>query len=138
MVLSRKNALEALRSAIQNRIFGSNSDFSLLKELGKKSRVQELLSLAGTVFNKKEDERVRLFLADYFAGEIVTIADSDDAETPDGREAVARSKLRIDTRKWLMEQFAPQRYAPQRSGRESGERTSIFRTRVYVPSNGRD
>jgi hypothetical protein len=51
---------------------------------------------------------------------------------------VARAKLRIDTRKWLMEQFAPQRYGSggTATGRDRKVK-SLFRTKLYLPDNGR-
>jgi hypothetical protein len=63
--------------------------------------------------------RAREAQADYFAEEIVEIADdsSEDAvadpETGAVRqnaEFVNRSRLRVDTRKWLMARMAPKKY----------------------------
>ena len=56
--------------------------------------------------------------ADHFADEILVIADdgsNDTSSTEDGREVVnhdhiQRSRLRVDTRKWLMSKLAPKKY----------------------------
>ncbi len=56
--------------------------------------------------------------ADHFADEILAIADdgsNDTYTTEDGREVVnhdyiQRSRLRVDTRKWLMSKVAPKKY----------------------------
>lgn len=47
--------------------------------------------------------RARDLLTEYWANEIVDIADEDDAD-------VNRSRLRVDTRKWLMARMAPKKY----------------------------
>jgi hypothetical protein len=54
-------------------------------------------------------------LADRYAEEILALADGtgDGAGEPgkrDGADTVARLKLRIDTRKWLMAKLAPNKY----------------------------
>ena len=56
--------------------------------------------------------------ADYFADEILEIADDSSGDTfttQDGKEIVnhdhiTRSRLRVDTRKWLMARIAPKVY----------------------------
>ena len=56
--------------------------------------------------------------ADYFAEEIVEISDdgaNDTYKDGDGNErtnqdVIARSRLRVDTRKWLMARMAPKKY----------------------------
>jgi hypothetical protein len=54
-------------------------------------------------------------LADRYAEEILALADGtgDGAGEPgkrDGADTVARLKIRIDTRKWLMAKLAPNKY----------------------------
>jgi hypothetical protein len=54
-------------------------------------------------------------LADRYAEEILALADGtgDGASEPgkrDGADTVARLKIRIDTRKWLMAKLAPNKY----------------------------
>ena len=67
---------------------------------------------------------LRLAQADHMAREIVAIADdvsrdyvdkpaaknTDEAKRVVDREAIARAKLRIDVRMWLMARYAPQVY----------------------------
>lgn len=65
-------------------------------------------------------ERAKAEQADAFAEDILDIADDvsqdwiEDANHPEGRkynhEAVQRSRLRVDTRKWLASKFKPKRY----------------------------
>jgi hypothetical protein len=52
------------------------------------------------------------FAADRFAEQILTIADGDPSGASSRSDAgsVARAKLRIDTRKWLMSRLAPSKY----------------------------
>jgi hypothetical protein len=62
--------------------------------------------------------RAREAQADYWAEEIVEIADdgSSDTYTDDNgnvrtdQEVIGRSRLRVDTRKWLMSKLAPKKY----------------------------
>ncbi|MBL4906405.1 MAG: hypothetical protein JKX94_03060 [Sneathiella sp.] len=88
---------------------------------------------------KPEQQNIRQFLADFFAGEIVQIADNDN-EDPEGgsaKENVARAKLRIDTRRWLMEQFAPHLYGSGKMAKDDRGADPVFRAKVYLPENGR-
>jgi hypothetical protein len=59
--------------------------------------------------------------ADYYAEEIVEISDDgsndwmlrkqgDDEIEVENKEVLARSRLRVDTRKWLMARMAPKKY----------------------------
>lgn len=50
--------------------------------------------------------RAREKQADYFAEEIIEIADSAEAE----RAAVSKAKLQIDARKWAASKIAPKKY----------------------------
>lgn len=61
--------------------------------------------------------------ADYYAEEIIEICDdaSNDWMERDGKqmldaEHVARSRLRIDTRKWLMGKLKPKKYGDKQPG----------------------
>lgn len=62
--------------------------------------------------------RAREAQADYWAEQIIEIADdgshdviSDgDGNERTNQEVIARSRLRVDTRKWLMARMAPKRY----------------------------
>ena len=50
--------------------------------------------------------RAREKQADYFAEEIIEIADSTEAESA----AVSKAKLQIDARKWAASKIAPKKY----------------------------
>lgn len=54
--------------------------------------------------------RARDKQADYFAEEIIEIADSAEAESA----AVAKAKLQIDARKWAASKIAPKKYGDKR------------------------
>jgi hypothetical protein len=62
--------------------------------------------------------RAREAQADYWAEEIIEISDNGENDTykdSDGHErtnqdVIARSRLRVDTRKWLMARMAPKKY----------------------------
>ena len=68
--------------------------------------------------------------ADHFADEILEIADDNSRDTyttKDGREVVdhdhiQRSRLRVETRKWLMSKVAPKKYGDklELTGKDSG------------------
>ena len=77
-----------------------------------------------------------------FAGEILEIADNkitdEDAEGEAAREDVARSKLRIDTRKWLMAHFAPAQYGDGAGSDKAARRGLLTPPQLYIPENGRD
>ena len=50
--------------------------------------------------------RARVEQADYFAEEIVEIADSVEADSA----AVAKARLQVDARKWTLSKLAPKKY----------------------------
>lgn len=61
--------------------------------------------------------RARARQAEHFLDEIVQIADESDRDTIHGEngdspnsEWIARSRLRVDTRKWVMSKLAPKKY----------------------------
>lgn len=138
-ILGKREALEDIQSAIHNKIFGSNANLSFIEKLKQPFKKSQILALLGSVFKAREEQKIRHFLADFFAGEIVDIADNDNEvfDETDSRETVARAKLRIDTRKWLMEQFAPHLYGTAKTGKAEKSGHSVFSTRVYLPENGR-
>ena len=70
--------------------------------------------------------------ADYYAEEIIEISDDGtndwmERRCPDGsteevenKEVLARSRLRVDTRKWLMARMAPKKYGDKITQEVSG------------------
>lgn len=100
-----------------------------------KSTVMRWLS-SNTEF-RDQYARAREAQADYWAEEIIEISDEsalDSIATEDGAarinsEFVARSRLRVDTRKWLMARMAPKKYGDkldidQRTTHEVGNSVS--------------
>lgn len=132
------STIELIKSALNNKIWRRNAALPLLEDIKQAGRINDIVALLGSVFLKKEEETVRRFVADVFAGEILEIADgvNDNGEDKEAREDIARSKLRIDTRKWLMVHFAPTQYGEGASN-DKGKR-SFLPPRLYLPENGRD
>lgn len=72
--------------------------------------------------------RVKETMAEVYAEEIVSIADDsseDELTTEDGRayannEFINRSRLRVDTRKWLMSKLLPKKYGERTQHEVSG------------------
>ncbi len=81
--------------------------------------------------------RARQDLVEYWADDIVDIADdgSRDWTTKTGRdgeeydvvnhEVVNRSKLRVETRKWLMSQLAPKKYGPKQQNEHTLDQSIV-------------
>lgn len=74
--------------------------------------------------------RARQDQADFLAEEIVQIADdglNDTYETEDGpktnQDVIARSRLRVDARKWYASKLAPKKYGDKIQTEHSGEMT---------------
>ena len=132
------STIELIKSALHNKIWRRNTALPLLEDIKQAGRINDIVALLGSVFLKKEEETVRRFVADVFAGEILEIADgaNDNGEDKEAREDIARSKLRIDTRKWLMAHFAPSQYGDS-AANDKGKR-SFLPPRLYLPNNGRD
>ncbi|WP_025898603.1 hypothetical protein [Sneathiella glossodoripedis] len=148
--LARLKAL-SLRKFQQIKDMGGVLDW-----LQQPSNQFSAVALREVFFPEAEAQAVRRFLADMFAGEIILIADqkelgenersdtqsSGKATSADNSETVARSKLRIDIRRWLMEQFSPAIYGPNKntgSMKDKGkEILNSIRAKVYLPENGRD
>ena len=92
--------------------------------------------------------RAREAQADQFAEDIIAIADDGIGDTytdADGNErtnqdVIARSRLRVDARKWLASKMAPKRYGDKLSAEITGadggplEFTEIKRT-IVRPAN---
>jgi hypothetical protein len=101
-----------------------------------------------------EYERARLDRTDYHAEEMLDISDdtSNDYMEKQGKngesydsfngEAVARSKLRVDTRKWVAGRLNPKVYGEKTTTELTGPNGGPLQTEQTVtyalPSNGRD
>lgn len=129
-----------IKTIIQDKFLKRNSAIPLLEELKGSGRITDIVSLLGAVFGRKEEVTVRRFIADIFAGEILEIADTanDNVENASAeRENVARSKLRIDTRKWLMGHFAPMNYGDRPIAANDKTARRFRGPQLYLPENGR-
>jgi Bacteriophage Sf6, terminase small subunit-like len=138
-ILKPSNAIERFRQLVETKILGQNIKFPLIDRLKDLKNLSSLLAFREFAFSKKEEQKVRQFLADFFAGEIIQIADATDESgnmVNVSKEAVTRSKLRIDTRKWLMEQFAPGLYGTKEKS-VSKSFSSALRAKIYLPDNDR-
>ena len=132
--------IETIKSALNNKLWRRSVALPLLEELKRAGRINNIVALLGSVFQRKEEETIRRFVADVFAGEILEIADNANDNGTDAageKEDLGRSKLRIDTRKWLMAHFAPAQYG---NGAAANDKTkaSFFAPRLYIPENGRN
>lgn len=73
--------------------------------------------------------RAREALSEHWAEEIIEIADDsrgdtfvdDDGNERTNHEVVARSRLRVDSRKWLMSKLAPKKYGDKVTQEHVGE-----------------
>ncbi|MAZ04076.1 MAG: hypothetical protein CMN56_13170 [Sneathiella sp.] len=132
--------IDLMKAALNNKLWRRSTALPLLEEIKKAGRINDIVALLGSVFQRKEEETIRRFVADVFAGEILEIADgaNDNAEAPGAmKEDVSRSKLRIDTRKWLMAHLAPAQYGDGAAANDKGK-GGFFTPRLYIPENGRD
>ncbi len=85
--------------------------------------------------------------ADAMADEILDISDDgtndwEEREIAGGRtiialnsEAVQRSKLRVDTRKWLMAKMKPKKYGEQLDVTSGGEKIAVLPAELYAKRN---
>ena len=88
----------------------------------------------------KQYTRAKEDCADYIAAEIVEIADDgsrDYVKTTDGREVpdydhIARSRLRVDARKWYASKLAPKKYGDKVDHEVSGPNGGAIESKVTV------
>ncbi len=96
-------------------------------EMPSKTSVMRWLS-ANEQF-RDQYARARESQADYWADEIVEISDdgkNDTYKDENGnvrtdQDVIARSRLRVDTRKWLMARMAPKKYGDKLTNEHIGE-----------------
>lgn len=139
-MVSQENSLKTLSSTLQRKVFTDHTALPLLEELRELEKRSMLLALAGSVLDNSEEIETRQLLADFFSAQIIEIADNEskDANSKESRETVARSKLKIEVRKWLMTQLAPNAYGnrPGKQAEKAAGPTS--KTIVYLPENDRN
>jgi len=135
------NTLDVIKKTVQERFQWRKKAVPILEEIRKAGRLVDMVAVLGSVFQRKEEVIIRQFMADVLAGEILEIADgANDNEAPEEGppEDVPRSKLRIDTRKWLMANFSPLKYSDRPVAANDTGSASFQVPQLYLPENGRD
>ncbi len=128
----RRRGVSALRHIFHNKLKTNNEVADFYEEFSKSNLLKKVMALRSSAFTKQEDRKIRQLLADFFSSEILEIADGEGMT----KEAAARSKLRIDVRKWLMEQFAPDVFTANKNTHTSSSSSSL-KPKIYLPDNGR-
>ena len=110
---------DELVSAICQRIAAGESLRSVCRDEGMPSKTTVMRWLADERYESFRDHYARAVQvrADYLTDEILEIADdgvNDTYQTERGEatnfDHIQRSKLRVDTRKWLMSKMVPRKY----------------------------
>jgi hypothetical protein len=108
---------QAIADAICDRLAGGESLRRICSSEDMPAASSVFKWLAENVDFAEQYARAREAQADTLADEIVDIADDDsrDIEDHDGKEvysaeAVARSRLRVDARKWVASKLKPKKY----------------------------
>lgn len=138
-MLRPRPKLEYLSSIIENRALSTNLDHNLTRRLKDRSLLSKVMALSGSAFKKRDESSIRQYLADFFSAEILEIADDTETvcDTDNPKEVLAAAKLRIETRRWLMEQLAPAVYGPIKNTVAGRQGSSFFKTKIYLPENAR-
>ena len=132
-----RRSVAAVRQLLFDKIEVNNETANFFEELSSSNILQKAMTFRSTAFSKQEDRKIRHLLADFFSCEILLIADAKEQEEGgENKEAAARSKLRIDVRRWLMEQFAPETYGNVKGNNSAGGVKPI-KPKIYIPDNGR-
>ncbi len=138
---------QKLAESICERIAEGESLRSICEDakMPDKATVMRWLADEGKPEFRDQYARARGAQADHFADEILAIADdgkNDTYKTEDGREIVdhdhiQRSRLRVDTPKWLMSKLAPKKYGDKlvHEGSEDGPPISVVEYVIVRPEN---
>lgn len=108
---------QEIADAICERLSEGESLRSILKDDGMPSNVTVCKWLATDESFLKQYARARELQADALFDETLDIADERGATEPD---AVARARLRIDTRKWMAGKLRPKKYGDKLLAEHSG------------------
>ncbi len=136
----------AFSQAIADRICEQLADGESLRNIclveGMPHKATVYRWLEGNEAFRDQYTRAREQQADHYAAEIIEIADdgtNDTYETEDGRElvdheVVARSKLRVDARKWAASKLAPKKYGErtqlEHTGKDGGPMTAVVNVTI--------
>lgn len=104
--------------AICDRLASGESLRLVCADEGMPNRTTVLRWLDGNADFRSQYARAREAQADHMADEILSIADDglndtyrdDDGNVRTDTDVIARSKLRVDARKWLAAKMAPKKY----------------------------
>jgi hypothetical protein len=130
---------QELAALICSRMADGESLRSICRDEEMPSTATVFRWLAADVPFRDQYTRAMDSRADAFAEEILQIADDDsddevrDPETGNTRmntEFVARSRLKVDTRKWLMARMAPKRYGDKVTQEISGPDGGAIKSEV--------
>lgn len=109
---------DELVAVILERLAEGESLRAICRDENMPSQSMVFRWLADNQSFREQYARARESQADYWADEIIEISDdgaNDTYKDADGHErtnqdVIARSRLRVDTRKWLMARMAPKKY----------------------------
>ena len=112
-----ENGLNDVQTAICQRVMDGESIRSICRRDGMPSKATVFNWLAQDLTFREAYLLAKQILAEQFAEEIVEISDDSSKDYVDGKngreldqEHVQRSRLRVDSRKWLAAKLAPKRY----------------------------
>ena len=137
-------------TAICRRIADGESLRTICQSKGMPSRHTVFNWLAANEEFRTQYAVAREMQADLLADEIIEIADDargdafvdKDGNEQTNNERVARSKVKIDARKWLAGKLRPKVYGDRVVQELTGEGGGPIQTEaavtIYIPSNGRD
>lgn len=119
---------QKLADAICERIAGGESLRTICAEAEFPHRATIFRWLAEDEAFRDQYARAREEQADHYAEEIIQIADDGlndtyevDGETRVNQDVVARSRLRVDARKWYASKLAPKKYGDKVETTHTGE-----------------
>jgi hypothetical protein len=109
---------DELVAVILERLAEGESLRAICRDENMPSQSMVFRWLADNQSFREQYARARESQADYWADEIIEISDDgandtykdDDGHERTNQDVIARSRLRVDTRKWLMARMAPKKY----------------------------
>ena len=119
---------EALAEEICLRVSEGESMAAICREEAMPSKKTVLRWLEKHEGYRNQYERVKEMMVEFFAEEIIAIADDSSQDTitlPKGgtrpnREWIARARLRVNARQWLMARLMPKKYGEGAAVEDSG------------------
>jgi hypothetical protein len=129
---------QELAALICSRMSGGESLRSICEDADMPAKSSVFRWLADDATFRDQYARAMASRADAMAEEILEIADdgrNDTYKDADGNErtdqdVIARSRLRVDARKWLMARMAPKRYGDKIAQEVSGPNGGAIKTQI--------